>query len=535
MDSLMFRGWKRPLEDADLFDLEGDLLADDISLRFDRAWENELLRPKPSLPRALFVTFGKEIAMPGIPRLIGDTANILSPLVVLNLILYLQNDAVASKNGSNPPPVWEGYLLALLLFVMQFFLYGFKKLEKTAIIAALYKKCMRLSPLARQIHSSGKIVNLISTDAARLDRSIAFLHFAWCVPYQIILAMIILFSQLGWTAFVGCIMIIIVAPVQLLAQRYLTRMRREASLITDIRMRTTQEVIQGVRVCKFYAWEKPFIKVIEDLRSKEILKTRKMLIIRALISSIVTLMPTLSSVVMFVLYVYAGNTLNYATVFSVLTLTNILRIPLLTIPIFVNELTDSKIALDRIQVVMLADELDSPPTILPENHGSDIPAISVKNASFAWNIIPTNENQQKIAVEDETGLLKEKYPVLDQSPTLKETLSDINFTIPKGKLVAIIGSVGSGKSSLLQGLIGEMKRLEGSVEFCGSVGIQNTSLKNNILFGIPFDQNKYKNALRSCALESDLTVLPAGDETEIGERGINLSGGQKQRVSLARA
>uniref|UniRef100_A0A1I7UPW6 ABC transporter domain-containing protein n=1 Tax=Caenorhabditis tropicalis TaxID=1561998 RepID=A0A1I7UPW6_9PELO len=123
-----------------------------------------------------------------------------------------------------------------------------------------------------------------------------------------------------------------------------------------------------------------------------------------------------------------------------------------------------------------------------------------------------------------------------------KSLHDINFDIKRGQLVAIVGRVGSGKSSLLHALLGEMNKLSGSIQVNGSVAyvpqqawIQNLSLRNNILFNKPYDQKLYQQVIENCALVQDLESLPAEDRTEIGEKGINLSGGQKQRVSLARA
>ncbi|KAJ3128571.1 hypothetical protein HK098_003997 [Nowakowskiella sp. JEL0407] len=565
MGPLMRLGYKRPLLESDMFDLVGNLTADDISGRLDRAWEAELNRPSPSLLHALMVGFGKELLLPGIGRFIGDTSNILSPLIVQQLILFLQTSDVAEKSSRTPPPVWFGYVIAVVLFLMQC-IAGFlthKTMEslmitglrvKTAIIAGLYKKCLRLSSLSRQIHSTGRIVNLMSTDAARLDRATAFLHFSWSAPYQLVVAVAILFWQLGWTAIFGFVTLFAVIPIQSWAQRFLSRLRKEASAITDNRVRTTQEVIQGIRVCKFYAWEKPFYQMIIQFRMLEMLKNRKMLIMRAVVAGVTTLVPTIASVLLFVGYVLSGHQLDVGTVFLVLSLTNILRIPLLVLPILVTELTDAKVAIDRIQTLLLADELDALPTA--QKDALNQPAIIVKNATFAWEQNPDSKQnshnskstdsppedkcEKEVETQDDSEVTSLTTRKLSQN--LKSQLKDIDFVIPKGHLVAMVGAVGSGKSSLLQGLIGEMKKMSGSVTFTGSVGycaqsawIQNATLKDNILFGREFNEKKYKQCLKCCALERDLTVLPASDLTEIGERGINLSGGQKQRVNIARA
>ncbi|CAG8565444.1 11234_t:CDS:10, partial [Racocetra persica] len=232
-------------------------------------------------------------------------------------------------------------------------------------------------------------------------------------------------------------------------------------------------------------------------------------------------MPVFASIISFVVFVLTGGTLTSELVFSSLALFNIIRLPLKLLPMVIAVATDAWVSIGRIQEILLADELEYLPKI---DYNADKFAIKVINGEFVWDGSPVS--------------YKEHSPIL--TPQLR--LSDINFTISHGKLVAIVGSVGSGKSSLLSALVGEMKKVDGEIIFGGTVGycpqtawIQNATLRENITFGLPFDEEKYQRVIKDCCLEPDLAILPAGDMTEIGEKGINLSGGQKQRVNIARA
>ncbi|KAJ3101164.1 hypothetical protein HDU97_001630 [Phlyctochytrium planicorne] len=569
IQSFVMEGNRRPLNEDDLFILEGDMAAEHMAKRLQLAWDHEVKNnPKPHLWRALWAAFKWDILWLVPYRFISDTISALSPLLVLGLVRFLANTGIAMATNTEPPPASIGYLYAVFLAVAQivagwtthkFFDKGMRAgfRVRGALTAALYEKCLRLSPKGRQSFSSGTIVNIMGTDVARMDRATAFLNLVWSVPYLFLLAMMLLIYNLGVSAIAGLALLLLLAPFQILAMRFLAVIRGRASRITDQRVKVTQEALTGVRVMKLYAWEKSFLKSIAGLRKTELVSVRVLLIMRGAISSLTTIIPAFAAIATFGVFSTTGGTLDAPRVFSSLALFNVLRIPCLLIPIMATELTDAKVALDRLNAIMTADELDSPPKFLPSGEPN---AIEVDDAEFKWEVdgklmeddavAPKEEKKVlgkdglvKIEIEDEADAGRTTSSSDDSSETMDRfTLQGINVSVPRGSLVAVVGVVGSGKSSLLNGLVGEMKRTKGSVTFSGTVGycpqtawIQNATLKENVLFGAKMDANRYAYALKSCALERDLTVLPAGDETEIGERGINLSGGQRQRVSLARA
>ncbi|KFP36442.1 Canalicular multispecific organic anion transporter 2, partial [Chlamydotis macqueenii] len=280
----------------------------------------------------------------------------------------------------------------------------------------------------------------------------------------------------------------------------------------DSRIKLMNEILGGIKVLKLYAWEPSFSEKVLEIRKNELRVLKKAAYLNSLSTFAWISAPFLVALTTFSVYVSVDekNILDAEKAFVSLSLFNILKFPLSMLPQVISNIVQTSVSLKRIQQFLSHDELDpncvETKVIAPGN------AIGVTNATFSWG--------------------KE----------LKPSLKDINLLVPSGALVAVVGHVGSGKSSLVSALLGEMEKLEGEVAVKGSVAyvpqqawIQNATLKDNILFGQAPNEQKYQNVLEACALKADLEVLPGGDQTEIGEKGINLSGGQRQRVSLARA
>ena len=307
-------------------------------------------------------------------------------------------------------------------------------------------------------------------------------------------------------------------PLQSFLWRSLAHIRKETAAMTDARIKATQEVLQGIRVIKFFSWEIPYIKKIGDIRLKEISYVKRKGFIQAFVTTIAFSIPIICASLAFVIYSLTSP-LDPGTVFASLTWFYLLRFPLMFLPAVISGFADYKVAINRYQDFFLAEELDS----LQKSESKENEfAVQIDNAEFIWDF--NDQESKKESTSKNTEKQTEK-----QNEFFK--LSDVSLSIPKGSLVAVIGAVGSGKSSLLNGILGEMKRVSGQVDVSGSIGycpqqawIQNGTLKDNILFGRPFDKDRYYKVIRDCALEPDLHLLPDGDNTQIGERGINLSG-----------
>lgn len=273
------------------------------------------------------------------------------------------------------------------------------------------------------------------------------------------------------------------------------------------------EILNGIRVIKFYGWEKSFEMIIQKTRRKELMNLVKTYVLTAMSMFVVACTPITIACISFATYILISgkNDLDPKTAFVSITLFNMLRFPLMILPMSIQGLIQLNVSFTRIREFLLKDEYVKN-DITHENTPNE--AIQVDRVSFGWN-------RSDVA------------------------LSEIEMRVPKGQLVAVIGKVGSGKSSLIYSLLGEMHKInKGRVNVNGSVSfvpqqawIKNETVKNNILFNAPhgYEPGLYQKVLKACQLLPDMDIMAAGDETEIGEKGINLSGGQKQRISLARA
>ncbi|XP_054702251.1 ATP-binding cassette sub-family C member 3 isoform X2 [Grus americana] len=481
--SMAILGYKRPLEDKDLWSLNEDDTSKIIVQQLSKEWDKEkaeckqkedvtymkksnhvlnhvgdgpeeaevLIRDKkhnrkPSFLKALLRTFGPYFLIGSFFKLIQDLLSFVNPQLLSVLIGFIKN---------KDAPAWWGFLIAASMFICavlqtlmlhQHFQYCFVTgmRLRTGITGVIYRKSLVITNSAKRSSTVGEIVNLMSVDAQRFTDLMTFLNMLWSAPLQIFLALYFLWQTLGPSVLAGVAVMVLLIPFN-----------------SAIAMKT-----------------------------------------RAFQVALTT----------FAVYVSVDekNILDAEKAFVSLSLFNILKFPLNMLPQVISNIAQTSVSLKRIQQFLSHDELDpncvETKVIAPGN------AISVTNATFSWG--------------------KE----------LKPSLKDINLLVPSGALVAIVGHVGCGKSSLVSALLGEMEKLEGEVAVKGSVAyvpqqawIQNATLKDNILFGQAPNEQKYQNVLEACALKTDLEVLPGGDQTEIGEKGINLSGGQRQRVSLARA
>jgi len=481
---------------------------------------------------------------------------------------------------------------------------------------------------ARQEFTNGKITNLMSTDTSRIDFAAGYCHIGWVSMVQVCIILAILLVNIGPSALAGFGLLVCSAPIIARIVRKLAVKRFKSTKFTDARVRITQEILASMRVIKYYAWERSFLKKVLDLREAELRIVRFLLLMRAGVNAVSMTIPVYASILAFVTYSLTGHGLNPANIFSSLTLFNLLRMPLMFLPVVFAACTDAYVSLGRMQSLLLADELEE--SVVGDPNAEF--AVAVTNGRFVWEVEPkdrsTTENketkkrhwwqrrkskldkevpatpthaEQKSESESEdeeveaissgkgldgrggTTRLKTDFSpfqveeheqavevaenhALDASgfsapgtqdaidtvplsriestpdPRGVQRIKDINFRINRGEFVVVVGEIGAGKSSLLSALVGEMRKTEGNVLIGGTVGycpqtawIQNATVKNNILFGLEFDENKYNAVIQACALLSDFEMLPNGDATEIGERGITLSGGQKARINVARA
>ncbi|TFK27186.1 ATP-binding cassette transporter YOR1 [Coprinopsis marcescibilis] len=517
----------------------------------EKRWREVNGRKKASLVWAMNDSVKWWFWSAGALKVISDTAQVTSPLVVKAIIKFASESYAGHRLGVGTiPPIGLGIGLAIVLFVMQViasltihhFFYRSTSagvLLRGGLITAIYNRSLKLTSRARSKLPNGKLVNHISTDVSRIDFCAGFFHMAWTSPIQLIICLALLLINLGPSALAGFAFLVVAMPIQTWVMKRLFALRRESMVWTDKRAKLLQELLGGMKVIKFFAWEIPFLKRLEDYRHREMGFMRSILLIRSGMNAVAMSMPALASVLAFVTYSATGHELEPGVIFTSLTLFNLLRLPLMFLPMSLSAIADAANATSRLYGVFEAELLEDTHVI---DESLDA-AIEVKGASFTWDAPFPDEGQGKKKGSKARHSKKNKPPVDGQKE--EETpfsVDNVNLAIPRGQLVGIVGPVGSGKTSLLQGIIGEMRKTQGSITFGGTVGycpqsawIQNATVRENICFGRAYEEERYWKAISDSCLGPDLDMLPNGDMTEVGEKGISLSGGQKQRLNICRA
>ncbi|KAL8187521.1 UNVERIFIED_CONTAM: Canalicular multispecific organic anion transporter 1 [Gekko kuhli] len=462
---------------------------------------------------ALMQTFAENLLKSVALKLVHDLLVFVSPQLLKLMISFVSDDEAY---------IWHGYLYAVLLFataqvqsfcLQQYFLLCFKlgMNVRTSLMAAIYKKALTVSNVTRKESTVGETVNLMSADAQRFMDFTNFVHQLWSSPLQIALSIAFLWGELGPSMLAGIGVMVLLLPINavLVTRARAIQMKNMAN--KDERMKIMNEILSGIKILKLFAWEPSFEKRIGQIRTRELKGLLNFSYLQAISIFLFTCAPVIVSVVTFAVYVLVddNNVLDAQKAFTSISLFNVLRFPLTMFPLVLSSLVQVTVSTARLERYLGSDDLDTSAIWHDPNPGC---AVCFSDSSFAWE-----RNSDA-------------------------TIRDITLKIPHGHLVAVVGAVGSGKSSLLSAMLGEMENIKGHINIQGSVAyvpqqawIQNATLKDNILFGSPLDEARYQQVLEACALLPDLQLLPGGDLTEIGEKGINLSGGQKQRISLARA
>ncbi|XP_064352538.1 multidrug resistance-associated protein 1 isoform X2 [Camelus dromedarius] len=527
---IIILGYKKPLEREDLFELNESDSSYTVCPIFEKQWRKEVLRNqerqkvkssfhkethtrKPSLLYALWNTFKFVLIQVALFKVFAVILSFTCPLIMKQMIIFCEH---------GPNFGWSGYGYALALFIVvvlqtlilqqyqRFNMLASAKI-KTAVIGLIYKKALLLSNASRKKFSTGEIINLMSADAQQLMDLTANVNLLWSAPFQILMAMSLIWQELGPAVLAGVAVLVFVIPLNAFVATRMKQLKKSKMRNKDKQIRLLYEILHGIKILKLYAWEPSYKKKVIEIREQEleIQKSAGYLAVFSMLT--LTCIPFLVSLATFCIYFLLdeGNILTATKVFTSMSLFNILRLPLFDLPMVISAVVQTRISLGRLEDFLNTEELL--PQSIETNYIGDH-AIGFTNASFSW---------------DKTGI-----------PVLK----DLNIKIPEGALVAVVGQVGSGKSSVLSAILGEMEKLTGVVQRKGSVAyvsqqawIQNCILQENILFGSIMQKQFYERVLEACALLPDLEQLPNGDQTEIGERGVNISGGQKHRVSLARA
>ncbi|KAJ5795133.1 ABC transporter integral membrane type 1 [Penicillium paradoxum] len=391
----------------------------------------------------------------------------------------------------------------------------------------------------------GTIINLMAIDSFKVSEVGAYLHFLWAsVPVQIIMAVTLLYHIMGFSSFAGIALMALMLPVNLVIARQFNKVQNQILKGTDARIHATNEVLQNIRIIKYFAWEQRFQDIVGEKRKTELKALRKRYILWSSAATVWYGTPILITFMSFFLYtVVEKKQLTPSIAFPALSMFSLLRVPLDQLADMVAHVQECKVSLDRVDKYLNEEETGKYEQLCDSTTAGTPSKIGLEGATLSWgNVKPEDQESGSDAALDAFRLIN----------------VDVEFLV--GKLNIIAGATGSGKTSLLMALLGEMQLIEGRVHLPGGVSsraelpvdpetglidsvaycaqeawLVNDTVKENIIFASPYDERRYRAVLKACALERDLAILDAGDQTLVGEKGISLSGGQKQRISLARA
>ncbi|XP_054796177.1 ABC transporter C family member 3-like isoform X3 [Prosopis cineraria] len=466
------------------------------------------------LVKSLILSSWEGILATAIVALLNTLTSYVGPYLIDTFVQYLNGKQTFKDEGYVLVAVFLAAKLIECLSHRQWF-FRLKRVGikiRALLVTIVYSKELTLSGQSKQGHTTGEIINFMTVDAERVGDFAWNMHDPWIVILQVALAMFILYRNLGMASIAAFIATVVVmftnVPFASLQETYEDKLMESK----DKRMKATSEILRNMRILKLQGWEMKFLSKVIELRNTEQSWLRKDVYTSAMITFVLWGAPAFVSVVTFCTCILMGIPLESGKILSAIATFRMLQEPVYRLPETISMIAQTKVSLERIASFLRLEELQCNVIEKIPKGRSNI-AVEVANGNFSWDF---------------------------SSPTT--TLKSINLTILQGMRVAVCGTVGSGKSSLISCILGEVPKISGNLRVCGtkafvaqSPWIQSRKIEENILFGKEMDRERYEKVLEACSLKKDLEILPFGDQTIIGERGINLSGGQKQRIQIARA
>ncbi|XP_065919842.1 ATP-binding cassette sub-family C member 4-like isoform X2 [Dysidea avara] len=581
LNSLLWKGFRRELKHEDLFATPEESKSQELHRNFSKYWVDEKERMKRGLKPRMWIALYKcirwTLSVNGVlfalefVFLIGQSILVgylseyfcmkrtLEDELTLLRNMSSTNDSIKSKQEEIDDATRDAYLYAVGMIVLMvligithawaFYLAQNMGMQMRIIATgAIYNKVLKLSHTIIGRLSIGYIVNLASNDVQRFDLGFMFIHEFWVVPLFLPIVSYLLWREVGPSSLAALGVLLLQPPIQYTVARLYARWRLKSAKVTDKRVRVMNEIISGMRLIKMYAWEWAFHEYVKKIRKKETKINTQASMVRAINFSFFLVSINILNFVTFSVYTGTGNALNARKVFTFLALVSFARLYFAHILVyFLLTLQEMRVAVQRIQKLLLLPELGNTIT------GTDSDPVKTTSRSCSPNVMPSLKlvNEEVTNDSGHGSLSNGVTPrIIVNNLTAswthdieKVVLKDINFSVDQSnRLLAVVGPVGSGKSSILQCLLRELEALDGSVDIEGSVSyasqdpwIFSGTIKENILFGQDHDEAWYNRVVECCCLVKDIDEMPFGNETLIGERGVNLSGGQKARVNLARA
>uniref|UniRef100_T1JAN4 ABC-type xenobiotic transporter n=1 Tax=Strigamia maritima TaxID=126957 RepID=T1JAN4_STRMM len=571
VDPLMDKGANQTLNNSDdLFHLPPSLQSQNIDKMFHEVYENLKQKNRKKwrtsdasetssnttqvkhvpLFEALIKCFGYQYFALGFLKFATDCTGFVAPVLLNKLLLFLETSGSYKQQAYYYAACLCLCTLLTTLLSSQFFflIYRVALKVRAAVITTVYRKSLATNSNELMKLNAGEMINFISNDADRILSFCPNFHNVWSLPLQILSCMYLLYTQVEMASLFGMSFGLAVIYTNFYLAKKIAKLGDSMMNEKDARVKLMNEALHGIHVIKLNAWERHFIRWISGLRESEVASMAGRKYLDAVCVYFWATSSMLIAFLTFFAYVFVfGKTLTTSKVFTSFALINILLVPLNVFPWTVNGLMEAWVSLKRIERLLTFPEIErrSYYTKLTDTPRHKL-HLQMKDAMFMWGDIP----QQQVQKHSPKKKKKKKYDFPSTQAFSKQiprrfVLGPINLEVMEGQFIGIYGQTGSGKSSLLQAIMAEMWKTTGTVALrrhengfgfvSQDVWVHNGTIKDNILFGLPLDLNRYQAVLESCALVEDLEKFPSGDSTEIGEKGAPLSVGQRMRISLARA
>jgi ATP-binding cassette subfamily C (CFTR/MRP) protein 1 len=536
----------------------------------------------PSLVKTLAFTTSKLFFLGVFPRLLYEACYLIQPTLLEEFVLFISGKGVSHGWQRQDQWLWGVFLALCFLLTSIGGSLAYQKFfhmtmrnglnARSALMGQLFHKALTIAPhaAAHPDLSVGRVVNMMSSDVERINEGYGFFHYAWAAPLQLVVAVVLLYMRIGWIVFASLALTVFSAPLQGIIMKFQYGARQKLSSATDKRVKATNELFSAIRVIKFMGWEQSFVNQVLKFREIELGYLKKIQSFRVAGSFIVAAIPLIINAIVFILYHVTGHTLTPEVVFPVLALLNILRTPFMVIPWMFNLIITSAVAVRRLNRFLNADDAVSAvrelQRELPRDSNDDtdrsddatyaavlahatcasyqpkeikerrkkIPSVPQRIRKSLCGCVPSKPQVALAPVKEDTSSF---HTVLS-----KELLEDITTSITSSQFTIIVGPTGSGKTLLLESILGNLTVTHGAIAASRSIAyapqqswIMNATVEDNVVFFDKVDHEKFDRAAKACCLDADLEQLADGAKTEIGERGVNVSGGQRARIALARA
>ncbi|XP_067247950.1 ATP-binding cassette sub-family C member 9 isoform X1 [Chanodichthys erythropterus] len=599
MNPLIIGAHKRPIELKKIGKLPIAMRALTNYLRLKDSYEEQRQNTEdpeksPSIWKSMYRAFGGPILLSSTFRYMADLLGFAGPLCISGIVEHLDNSTEIDRTNKTGNMTFGVYfmsstellqntsVLAVLLFLALVLQRTFLQASyyvtietginlRGALLAMIYNKILRLSTsnMSMGEMTLGQINNLVAIETNQLMWFLFLCPNLWAMPVQIIMGVILLYYLLGDSALIGAGVILLLAPVQYLIATKLADTQKSTLDYSTDRLKKTTEILKGIKLLKLYAWENIFCDRVEDTRGKELTSLKTFALYTSMSIFMNAAIPIAAVLATFVTHAYIEEVrLSPAKAFASLALFHILVTPLFLLSTVVRFAVKALVSVQKLSEFLQSDEIGddswrngdmsmSLEVGKKYKYHGDTKAINRKGRYRMDNYEqPMRRQLRPTETEDVAVQVNDGFFTWGSNLS---TLSDINIRIPTGQLTMIVGQVGCGKSSLLLAMLGEMQTISGKVFwskqpdceilFDGNISknrysvayatqkswLLNATVEENITFGSPFNKQRYKEVIDACSLQPDIDLLPFGDQTEIGERGINLSGGQRQRICVARA